>query len=155
MFLDTLILSLAPQVVINMHKVLVRFGIMHVVATNICCWLVTTVVEANEDFRAISNHELLEKQHQHQQLQPHHQHQQPHVIVQHLELNGISLVLSFLPLSSTPASLPSLPPASLLYLSLSYFFLTPPTLRPSHSTYFFYRSPLISCLCFYFLYLSI
>ena len=59
-----------------MHKVLVRFGIMHVVATNICCWLVTTVVEANEDFRTISTHELVEQQ------------QQQSTVVQHRDING-------------------------------------------------------------------
>ena len=68
--------SFVKQVVINMHKVLVRFGIMHAVATNICCWLITTVVEANEDFRAISTHELMQQQ------------QQQSTVEQHLDING-------------------------------------------------------------------
>lgn len=86
-FCQTFFVFKNHKVVINMHKVLVRFGIMHIVATNICCWLVTTVVEANEDFRTISKHGLLEKQQQHQQLQPDHPHHQQHVSVQHIELN--------------------------------------------------------------------
>lgn len=39
------------QLVINKQKPFVRFGMMHLMATNICVLIVTAVMETNEDYR--------------------------------------------------------------------------------------------------------
>ncbi|CAD5119455.1 DgyrCDS8062 [Dimorphilus gyrociliatus] len=39
------------RVVINMHKALARFGLVHIAATNLCVWLLCTIHETDEDWR--------------------------------------------------------------------------------------------------------
>ena len=38
------------QIVVNVHKAVVRFGFMHMVATNVCVWIASTVAETQVDF---------------------------------------------------------------------------------------------------------
>ena len=35
---------------VNKHKAFVRFGLTHIVATNICIWALATVIEIDEDY---------------------------------------------------------------------------------------------------------
>jgi hypothetical protein len=37
--------------VIDKNKASVRFGLMHLLATNLCVWFVTAVTETAEDYR--------------------------------------------------------------------------------------------------------
>ena len=39
------------QLVIDKNKAAVRFGLMHLLATNLCVWFVTAVTETAEDYR--------------------------------------------------------------------------------------------------------
>ena len=39
------------QLVIDKNKASVRFGLMHLLATNLCVWVVTAVTETAEDYR--------------------------------------------------------------------------------------------------------
>lgn len=39
------------QIVVNKHKAFVRFGLTHIIATNICIWALATVVETAEDYQ--------------------------------------------------------------------------------------------------------
>lgn len=39
------------QLVIDKQKALVRFGMMHIMATNLCVLLVTVIAETAEDYR--------------------------------------------------------------------------------------------------------
>ena len=43
--------SLHSQIAINKHKAFVRFGLTHVVASNVCVWFLTTIMETSEDLR--------------------------------------------------------------------------------------------------------
>ena len=37
--------------VIKKHKAFVRFGLVHVVATNICVWILTIILETSEEWK--------------------------------------------------------------------------------------------------------
>ena len=52
----TIILSYFTfQIVINKHKAFVRFGLTHIVATNICIWALATVIEIDEAYETREN----------------------------------------------------------------------------------------------------
>ena len=50
-YLYIIFLWFSFQVVINIHKAFVRFGLVHIVATNLCVWAYTSILETSEDFR--------------------------------------------------------------------------------------------------------
>ncbi|ESO90608.1 hypothetical protein LOTGIDRAFT_93639, partial [Lottia gigantea] len=52
-FVQTFFLFKNHKLVIDKHKAAVRFGLMHLLATNICVWLVTAVMETAEDFHQL------------------------------------------------------------------------------------------------------
>ena len=42
-----------------MHKAFVRFGLVHIAATNLCVWAYTSILETSEEVRLSShNHDL-------------------------------------------------------------------------------------------------
>ena len=45
------------QVVINVYKAVVRFGLIHMAATNMCCWASTVILETTEAFHAHAHHD--------------------------------------------------------------------------------------------------
>ena len=48
---------LSFQVVINVYKAVVRFGLIHMAATNMCCWASTVILETTEAFHAHAHHD--------------------------------------------------------------------------------------------------
>ena len=46
--------------VVNKHKGFVRFGLTHIIATNICIWALATITETAEDFRLEMEKEITE-----------------------------------------------------------------------------------------------
>ncbi|KAL8589901.1 hypothetical protein ACOMHN_023988 [Nucella lapillus] len=50
-FVQTFFLFKNHKLVIDKNKASVRFGLMHLLATNLCVWFVTAVTETSEDYR--------------------------------------------------------------------------------------------------------
>ena len=44
------------QLVIDKNKASVRFGLMHLLATNLCVWFVTAITETAEDYKQQAFH---------------------------------------------------------------------------------------------------
>ncbi|KAK6172603.1 hypothetical protein SNE40_016226 [Patella caerulea] len=53
-FVQTFFLFKNHKLVIDKHKAAVRFGLMHLLATNICVWLVTAIMETSEDYNQLN-----------------------------------------------------------------------------------------------------
>ncbi len=41
------------QIVVHKHKAVVRFGFMHMLATNVCMWTMTTITETADEIRLV------------------------------------------------------------------------------------------------------
>jgi hypothetical protein len=54
-FFQTYFLFKNHRIVINKHKAFVRFGLTHIIATNICIWALATVIEIDEDYETRVN----------------------------------------------------------------------------------------------------
>ncbi|XP_013410005.1 otopetrin-1 [Lingula anatina] len=50
-FIQTFFLFKHCTIVINKHKAFARFGVMHLLVTNLCVWLLYAVLETEEDYR--------------------------------------------------------------------------------------------------------
>ena len=51
--------------VVNKHKGFVRFGLTHIIATNICIWALATITETAEDFRLQIEQEMTKSEELH------------------------------------------------------------------------------------------
>lgn len=49
------LVSLTQDVELNRHKVIGRFGLMHMIATNLCEWLCVLIEETNHEIRHLSS----------------------------------------------------------------------------------------------------